>query len=140
MKQIILPVAAATAVCLGYAGTGYIKAMASAKTESVLPEIFYEDAKTDFISIAVFEGAKVRGYVSFRVAFTISDKARIPEVGYLASDIAVRENLSIPDIGSPHSELSKRLEKDIKKQIKGKLPDETVESLKVVDFGFDARV
>lgn len=140
MKQIIVPTSAAVAVCLGYVGAGKLSGFLNSQTESVSPAPAYSEAKTDFISVAVFEGAKVRGYVSFRLDFSVSEAARIPEVGHLASDIAVRRSLSVDDINSELPELSKNLEADIRAKIESKLPEGMIKDMKIIDFGFDQRI
>lgn len=140
MRQIVPALLAALAVCIGYVIAGPIAGMLGGKAESPKPVITFEDAKTDFISVAVFEGDKVRGYLSFRVGFSISDAERAPEVGYLASNFAIRKKLSIADIDGQLPELSKKLEGEIKSHVEGKLPPELVNSVRIADFGFDARV
>lgn len=137
---MLLSATAAIAVCLGYAGTGPVAGFLGGGTENPVPVSSFEDAKTDFISVAIFEGPKVRGYFSFRVAFSISDAARAPEIGYLASDIAIRKKLAVSDIGSSPKALSESFESDIKAQIGARIPADLVESVRVIDFGFDARI
>jgi hypothetical protein len=125
---------------LGYAGAKPIAGFFSSETESPIPVSFLEEAKTDFISVAIFEGKKVRGYFSFRVAFSISDAERAPEIGYLASDVAIRKALSVSDISMNTNALSEKFERAIKAQIEAKMPSDLVEEVKLVDFGFDARI
>lgn len=140
MKNVLLSALSAMAVCLGYVGTGPIVGVISGKTESTQPVSTFDEAKTDFISVAVFDGGKVRGYLSFRVAFSISDSTRTAEVGYLASDVAIRKKLSMSEIGSSLPALSLKFEDDIKGQIESKLPASLVEGVRLIDFAFDARI
>ncbi len=109
------------AVSLGYVGASYWPTFASGQEDAKPAAIVFEGAKTDFISVAIFEGDKVKGYASFRVAFSISDAARAPEVGYLASDILIRRKLTMEDIAGGLPALSKLIEGEIKAHVEGKL-------------------
>jgi hypothetical protein len=140
LKQTLPAVFTALAVCLGYVGALSMPGPSSGSTSSAPAEPSFENSKTDFISIAVFEGAKVRGYISFRVAFSISDADRVPEVGFIASDIAIRTRLTVSDIGTNLPALAKKLESKIKTHLEGKFPAEQVKSIQIADFGFDARI
>ena len=80
MRTVLLSASGTLAVCLGYAGAGAIIELMRGETEKPAPVSSFEDSKTDFISVAVFDGGKVSGYFSFRVAFSISDAARALEV------------------------------------------------------------
>ena len=140
MRPVLLSASASLAVCLGYAGAGPITELMRGETEKPAPVSSFEDSKTDFISVAVFDGGKVSGYFSFRVAFLISDAARALEVQYLASDISIRKKLSISQISSSLPALSREFEREIKSQIESRLPASLVESVRVIDFAFDARI
>jgi hypothetical protein len=140
LKVVLLSASAAIAVCLGYLCAGPIVSMMSGEAESTIPVSSFEDAKTDFISVAIFDGGKVRGYISFRVAFSISDESRTPEVGYLSSDIAMRQNFPISEIGTNLPAISKKFEHDIREQIASRLPANLVENVRVIDLAFDARI
>jgi hypothetical protein len=140
LRQIIPVFLTTLAVCVGYVSAGPMAGMFIAKEDTPLPVVVFEDAKTDFISVAVFEGDKVRGYLSFRVAFSISNAERAPEVGYLASNAVMRKKLSIADIEGQLPAFSRKLESEIKTHVEGKLPAELVNSVRIADFGFDARI
>jgi hypothetical protein len=140
LRQTIPAFLAAFAVCAGYSSAGPIAGLFVRKAQSQLPVFSFEEAKSDFISVAVFEGNKVRGYLSFRIAFSISDTDRVPEVGYLASDYAIRSKFSLADIRANLPGLSKKLEREIKSHVEGILPAELVNSVRIADFGFDARI
>lgn len=128
------------AVCLGYVGATYWSSFDSGDAEPEIPVVLFEGAKTDFISVAIFDGEKVKGYASFRVAFSISDAGRAAEVGYLASDVLIRRKLTMADLAAGLPALSKMIEGEIKAHVEGKLPAELVKSVQIADFGFDARV
>lgn len=63
----------------------------------------YSDFKTDFISIPIFSGGKVNGYVSFKIFVQISDLDKTSYVLYYINDVL---NRNINNIS--HIELSNK--------------------------------
>lgn len=139
MRQFIISVSTTAAVCLGYASTGPFAAATSGGSDNPTSVSAFEEAKTDFISVAVFDGEKVRGYLSFRVSFSISDAARAGEVGYLASDVSILNAPSFSAVNSNLTLLAKQFENDIKVKIGSALPANLVESVRIIDFAYDVR-
>jgi hypothetical protein len=101
-----------------------------------------KEVKTDFISVAVFRGGVVKGYLSFRAVLTLKDTDRLAEAGYFITDTIHRRLPAfcelISDPFDPKDAVE--LEKPLFAALSDKLGKDMIGSLKLADVAFDKRV
>ena len=102
----------------------------------------FEDAKTDFISIAVFEEGSVQGYVSFRAELSVKSADLAPEASYLIAD-TIHRKLSVFSkiIGKQFKPKdAKLIEEPLLASLQDRLGKDQIASIKLVDIGYDKRI
>lgn len=101
-----------------------------------------EEAKTDFITVAVFKDGAVSGYISFRANITLANTDKIAEAGFIISDAIHRKlPLFASMFKDPINPKDVRLlEEPLLAALTDKLGKDEIGSVKLVDIAFDQRI
>ena len=101
-----------------------------------------EDAKTDFISIAVFKDGKVEGYVSFRAELTLKNADKATEAGYIISDTIHRRLEVFSELFGVEFDPkdAKLIEEPLFAALVDRMGKDEIGSLKLADVAFDKRI
>ena len=142
MLQIAVSGFIAVAAVIGaYSGYGYYAAMGShsAPAEAASSD---EPVRTDYITIEIFKGGGVAGYLSFRADAHLSDPAAIGMVGYHISDFAHRNLAKLTQlVPLPINEgAAKALQSLLLPALKVRMGPANISALEVVDVAFDKRI
>lgn len=141
VKKILLPILLASAfVSAGFVSVGPVLRLLESKPKPDETAASYETVKTEFISVSVFEGGAVKGYLSFRMEVEIAEADRIAEVTYHTSDFMFRRNASYEELKDGRIDNSDKYKVAIENMIKNKFGDKLVKSLKITDYSFDLRL
>ena len=142
MLQIAVSGFIAVAAVIGaYSGYGYYAAMGppSAPAEAAKAD---ELVRTDYITIEIFKGGSVAGYLSFRADAHLRDPAAIDMVGYHISDFAHRNLSKLTQlVPLPVNEgAAKALQSFLLPALKVRMGAANISALEVVDVAFDKRI
>ncbi len=101
-----------------------------------------EPAKTDYITIEIFNGGVVAGYLSFRAVLTLRDPAAIGMVVYHISDVAHRDLAKLTQLVPLPltNEAATQLRSFLFPALQKRMGPANIRALEVVDVAFDRRI
>lgn len=141
LKLAIAGVISIAISCGGFFGYQWYQNRPPATEESVLVQSM-EEAKTDFISIAVFREGKVDGYVTFRAKLMLKDADRMAETGYLIADVIHRKLDTFSEVFGENfrPKDAKLIEEPLLAALTERLGEGEIGSLVLTDIAYDKRI
>jgi hypothetical protein len=129
------------AVIGSYCGYDYYLSAAS-QPEISGEETAKEPAKTDYITIEIFKGGKVAGYLSFRALVSLKDPAAINMASYHIADIIHRKLPMVAPMtaDAPADGSTDRLQSLLLPALKTRMGPGNISGLKIVDMAYDQRI
>ncbi len=132
---------AIAAIIAAYSGYGYHAARSAQAAPAETMESG-EPAKTDYITIEIFNGGVVTGYLSFRAVLTLGDPAEIGIAAYHIADVAHRDLGKLTRlVALPVTEgAATQLRSFLFPALQTRMGAANISALEVVDVAFDRRI
>ena len=132
---------AIAAIIAAYSGYGFYVATSAHAVPAETIESG-EPAKTDYITIEMFKGGTVIGYLSFRAVLTLGDPAEISVAAYHIADVAHRDLGKLTRlVALPITEgVAPQLRSLLFPALQRRMGTENISALEVVDVAFDRRI